>query len=95
MTAPSPQALQTLVEIDGVTFLAGDCAITGSAAKPVLRFTYTQGYLALPTGYDLDPALRRERNTHIGDGIFNAFADCAPDRWGRNLITRQAAPRRR
>lgn len=88
MTAPSPRALQTLVEIDGVTVLAGDCAITGSAAKPVLRFTYAQGYLALPTGYDLDPALRRERSTHLGDGIFGAFADCAPDWWGRHLITR-------
>jgi len=89
MTAPSPPALQTLVEIDGVTVPAGDCVITGRAAKPVLRFTYTQGYLALPTGYDLDPALRRDRSTHIGDGVFGAFADCAPDWWGRNLITRR------
>lgn len=76
------------MELDGATVIAGQCSFTGRAVRPVATFTYAQSFLALPDGYDIDPSLRRDRASHVGEGLFGVFADSAPDGWGRNLITR-------
>ncbi len=55
-------------------------------------FSYTPAYLALPGAYELDPALKLldgQQQTPEGRAIFGAFSDCAPDRWGRRVITRR------
>ena len=57
-------------------------------------FTYTTGYLAAPGAYALDPELplaAGARQTRIGRALFGAMTDCAPDRWGRTLVTRREA----
>lgn len=54
-------------------------------------FTYDDAYLAWPEAYPLDPALPLVSGilqTRDNQKIFAAFTDCAPDRWGRNLIER-------
>jgi serine/threonine-protein kinase HipA len=54
-------------------------------------FAYDDTYLAHPDAYALDPALPlvAGQQQSAGDrAIFAAFSDCAPDRWGRRLITR-------
>lgn len=54
-------------------------------------FAYDDRYLADPDAYALDPALPLVTGmlqTRVGHALFGAFRDCAPDRWGRTLITR-------
>jgi serine/threonine-protein kinase HipA len=54
-------------------------------------FVYDDRYLADPDSYALDPALPLATGalqTPVGRALFGAFSDCAPDRWGRALITR-------
>ena len=54
-------------------------------------FVYDDRYLADPDAYALDPALplvTGALQTPVGRALFGAFSDCAPDRWGRTLITR-------
>ncbi len=52
-------------------------------------FTYDADYLALRGAYALDPALSLSSGPSHTRGIPGAFADAAPDRWGRNLIRRR------
>ncbi|WP_063740142.1 type II toxin-antitoxin system HipA family toxin [Amycolatopsis jejuensis] len=52
-------------------------------------FTYDTDYLANPAAYAIDPALPLDTGRGYVDGLPGAFADCAPDRWGRGLITRR------
>lgn len=57
-------------------------------------FAYAQEYLTRSGAYQLDPALplsAAPSQTPVGHAMFGAFADCAPDRWGRMLITRAQA----
>ena len=54
-------------------------------------FAYDDRYLADPEAYALDPALplvTGALQTPVGQALFGAFSDCAPDRWGRTLIKR-------
>jgi serine/threonine-protein kinase HipA len=54
-------------------------------------FVYDDRYLADPDAYPLDPGLplvTGALQTRVGHALFGAFSDCAPDRWGRMLITR-------
>jgi serine/threonine-protein kinase HipA len=59
-------------------------------------FSYDATYLSRPDAYALDPALpllQGSQQTPSGLEMFRAFADSAPDRWGRTLVAR--AERRR
>ena len=54
-------------------------------------FVYNDRYLADPDAYALDPGLplvTGTLQTPVGRGLFGAFADSLPDRWGRTLIQR-------
>lgn len=54
-------------------------------------FAYDDRYLADPDAYALDPALplvTGTLQTPVGRGLFGAFSDSSPDRWGRTLIQR-------
>ncbi|CAN5517320.1 HipA domain-containing protein [soil metagenome] len=57
------------------------------------HFAYHASYLADPSGYAIDPNLPLRSGTQFtrpGQLMFGAFADCAPDRWGRTLLQRAA-----
>ena len=57
-------------------------------------FVYARGYVTRPGAYELDPSLplgTTPSQTPVGQTIFGAFSDCAPDRWGRTLINRAEA----
>lgn len=54
-------------------------------------FAYDPVFLARPDAYALDPGLPLVEGpiqTPAGRAAFGAFADCAPDRWGRRLVAR-------
>lgn len=61
-------------------------------------FVYDDRYLAASDAYALDPALplvSGPLQTPVGQAMFGAFGDSAPDRWGRTLIMRAEAARAR
>jgi len=82
--------LEVHVEIDGATVLAGTAYFhRGRGQLTSTTFNYEPGYIGLPGSYDLDPALPLTTGAqHIQGGLPGAFSDCAPDRWGRNLISK-------
>lgn len=53
-------------------------------------FRYDTSYLASRGSFALDPALDLFEGGHAtADGLPYCFTDCAPDRWGRNLISKR------
>jgi len=80
--------------------LHGDDALAGTVYSHRRRgtesatFSYTSDYLSTPGAYALDPELPLAggaRQTRVGRSLFGALTDCAPDRWGRTLVTRTEA----
>jgi serine/threonine-protein kinase HipA len=66
---------------------AGRLAFNSDGA--VASFAYERGYLADPDAYPLDPVLPLaggSQPVQPGRVTFGAFADSAPDAWGRSLI---------
>lgn len=86
--------VQVHVALDGVDTLAGTLYSHRRRGTESATFTYTSGYLSTPGAYALDPELpltTGARQTRVGAALFGAFTDCAPDRWGRTLVTRREA----
>ncbi|MDR1791502.1 MAG: type II toxin-antitoxin system HipA family toxin, partial [Propionibacteriaceae bacterium] len=83
--------LLTYVEIDGTTILAGRAYVSLRRGRLTSTFSYDDAYLALPSAYELDPELPLTvGQLAVSSPLPRAFLDAAPDRWGRNLIRRQA-----
>ncbi len=84
-------AVDVLVRIGRADVLAGRLWSHRRRGVESATFAYDAGYLARPDAYELDPALAlvaHQQQTPAGRAMFGAFSDCAPDRWGRRLITR-------
>lgn len=82
------------VELDGETVPAG--TLFGHRGRGVesATFAYDPAYVARPGAYALDPELplrTTPTQTRVGQSLFGAFGDCAPDRWGRTLVKRREA----
>lgn len=52
-------------------------------------FRYLEEYSARSEAYAIDPAMPLAQGNHVIAGLPGAFADCSPDRWGKNLIAKQ------
>ncbi|WP_433167357.1 type II toxin-antitoxin system HipA family toxin [Kribbella sp. CA-247076] len=52
-------------------------------------FQYAPSYLGRKGAYAVDPAVELFAGPQRIEGLPGAFADCSPDRWGRNLITKR------
>ena len=81
--------LEVATEINGDTLLAGTAYLTERRGSLSTVFVYERGYLANKDAYPLDPELALDSGTHAVTGAVGAFSDCAPDRWGRNLIAKR------
>ena len=81
--------LEVGVQIDGRTVVAGTAHFVRRGRSMSTTFTYHSDYLTLSNSYALDPDLDLVLGPLHTDGLPRAFADCAPDRWGRNLIQKQ------
>lgn len=77
------------VEIAGVPVRAGIAYFTAGRQRVSTTFVYDSDYLGNLAGFDLEPGLRRQSGQQYVDNIPGIFQDCSPDRWGRNLITKQ------
>ncbi len=91
VAANPPTTVDVVVHVDGVDLLAGRRYAHLVRGVESATFTYDEGWLADRRGYALEPALplvSGPQHTTPGQAMFRAFADSAPDRWGRRLIER-------
>lgn len=69
--------------------LVGEIFFTAKGGKLVSSaFHYDTGYLAWDRAFPIDPELGLHTGAQHVTGLPGAMQDCAPDRWGRNLITK-------
>jgi serine/threonine-protein kinase HipA len=83
--------IDVFVSIANRDVLAGRLFAHHRRGTESATFTYDSGYLADVAAYELDPALPLVTGglqTPEDRGMFNAFTDAAPDRWGRDLVDR-------
>jgi serine/threonine-protein kinase HipA len=88
--------VNVFVQIAGKDVLAGQLWSHRRRGSESATFRYGSEYLVRADAYQLDAALglfEGAQQTAQGQAMFGAFADCAPDRWGRRLVER--AERRR
>jgi serine/threonine-protein kinase HipA len=82
------ERIHVAVDLEGLPVPAGVLHVeTGRALNST--FVYHADYLANRAAYALDPGLPLDSGAHHAPGLPGAFADAAPDRWGRNLIRRR------
>lgn len=83
-----------LVDEAGHTRPVGQAHFTRTRGQISTTFLYDPGYLA-GDGTAIDPALPLVSGAQHQSGLVRAFADSAPDRWGRNLIEKAERTRAR
>lgn len=84
-----PTTLEVHLDTATGTVDAGVAYSTVRRGQVTTLFDYAPSFLADPSSFDLSPTLRRIHRSATAHGLPGAFADCAPDRWGRNLIRRR------
>ena len=79
------------VELDGRTVRAGDAHFVQRRSGGVTTtFVYAATYLSDPSARPIDPNLPMVSGQQVvADRMPGSFQDCAPDRWGRNLIVKR------
>jgi serine/threonine-protein kinase HipA len=83
-------SIRAHVEIDGVTHPVGELHSTLRRGRLTSTFTYERDYLGLKQAYAIEPALGLSGgNWPLSRELPRSFDDAAPDRWGRNLISKR------
>ncbi|HET7483935.1 MAG TPA: type II toxin-antitoxin system HipA family toxin [Solirubrobacterales bacterium] len=91
-------AVDVIVQIGGDDVLAGRLWSHRRPGSESATFSYASDFLERPNAYELDPLLplfEGQQQTPENKATFGAFADGAPDRWGRRLIHRTERQRAR
>lgn len=86
--------VEVLVDRAEHTRLVGQAHFTRTRGQISTTFLYDPGYLA-GDGTAIDPALPLVSGSQHQSGLVRAFADSAPDRWGRNLVEKAERTRAR
>lgn len=86
--------VEVYVDRAGHPILAGQAHFTRHRSQISTTFLYDPTYL-IDGGTSIDPALRLVSGAQHQVGLVRAFADSAPDRWGRNLIEKAERARAR
>ena len=86
--------LEVWTEQGGDARLVGQAHFTRMRGQVSTTFIYDAGYLA-DGGINIDPGLQLTSGSQHQSGLLRAFADSAPDRWGRNLIEKAESARAR
>lgn len=85
----SDRDLDVYLDWRGETLLLGRLWARSKGSKETSSFEYDEMWLARQDRFSLDPALPLAAGQFHAAGLFNAFKDPAPDRWGRNLLLRR------
>ena len=86
--------IEVVSDAHGSHGLVGQAHVTRSRGQVSTTFLYDPTYLA-DGGMNIDPALSLVPGAQYQSGLIGAFADSAPDRWGRNLIRKAERSRAR
>jgi len=86
--------VEILVDEAGGARLVGQAHFTRARGQISTTFLYDPGYLS-SDGTSIDPALPLVSGAQHQPGLVRAFADSAPDRWGRNLVEKAERARAR
>jgi len=86
--------LEVWAEHDDRSRLVGQAHFTRTRGQVSTTFIYDAGYLT-DGGINIDPGLQLTSGSQHQTGLLRAFADTAPDRWGRNLIEKAERARAR
>ena len=92
------QPVEVDLEIGGRDVPAGKLWTHRHGRSESATFSYLDEYLQRPDSYDLDPGLPLQAGQHqtaVGQPLFGAMSDCAPDGWGQRLVRRAEAQRAR
>jgi len=87
-------AIEIVSDANGSHRLIGQAHVTRSRGQVSTTFLYDPTYLA-DGGMNIDPTLSLVPGAQYQSGLVGAFADSAPDRWGRNLIRKAERSRAR
>lgn len=85
------QPIRVSAQIAGEDVPAGRMWTHHQGRSESATFVYLPDYLARQDAYELDPSLplrEGQQHTAVGQALFGAFTDCAPDSWGRRLVRR-------
>ena len=85
----SDRDLDVYLAWQGETLLVGRLWARSKGVKETSSFEYDETWLAHQHRFSLDPSLPLAGGQFHTAGLFNAFTDPAPDRWGRNLLLRR------
>ncbi|HMR50680.1 MAG TPA: HipA domain-containing protein [Arachnia sp.] len=85
----TPASLDVSTAVNGEQVLVGTAHFTRRRGTVTTTFRYADSYLANRGAYPIDPAFSLYSGAHVSTGLPGAFSDCAPDRWGKNLITKR------
>lgn len=86
--------VDVFIDTAGSPRRVGTAHVTRSRGRVSTTFLYDPAYL-VAGGDGIDPSLRLDPGTQYYAGLLRAFADTAPDRWGRNLIAKAERTRAR
>ncbi|MFV0535177.1 MAG: type II toxin-antitoxin system HipA family toxin [Cumulibacter sp.] len=86
--------VEVFADSAGEPVMVGQAHVTRQRGQVSTTFLYDPGYLA-GDGTSIDPALPLVSGAQHQAGLVRAFADSAPDRWGRNLIEKAERARAR
>lgn len=75
----------------GLNRAVGTLSRERAGAKSVIAFAYDPAWVAARGAFPLDPALPLYGGEQYPPALPGAFADSAPDRWGRTLLERREA----
>jgi serine/threonine-protein kinase HipA len=92
------QPIRVSVQIAGEDIAAGQLWTHRRANSESATFSYLPEFVARADAYELDPTLplhEGPQHTAVGQAVFGAFTDCAPDGWGRRLLVRAEQHRAR
>lgn len=81
--------LDVYAEWQGANLLVGQLWARSRGQRETCSFEYAPAWLGHGAAFALDPALPLAPGAFHTEGLFNAFTDPAPDRWGRNLLLRR------
>ena len=82
--------LDVTVQMNGEDVPCGKLYTSVRRGHQSASFTYDRSYLLRDDAFALSPDIPLgEATVHtVGTPLFQAFEDCMPDRWGRNLMLR-------
>ena len=82
--------IEVHIDWEGATRPVGRLWARAKGARQTCSFAYDRTWLGLHGAFPLEPSLPLVRgDAHWDGGLFNAFSDPAPDRWGRSLMGRR------